>query len=143
MRIKKVLLIFFGARVGDGFVMAKRVQIKYPWNLEIGNNVWIGENTWFDSLGKIKIGDNCCISQGAFLLNGNHNYKKTTFDLVVKDIYLEEGAWIGAKGVVFGGVTCRSHSVLTGGSVATKDLEAYSVCQGNPAVKTQERKINL
>jgi putative colanic acid biosynthesis acetyltransferase WcaF len=50
-------------------------------------------------------------SQGALLLTGNHNYKRSSFDLMVGEIILEEGVWIGAKSIVAPGVTCGSHSV--------------------------------
>ena len=42
----------------------------------------IGENVWIDNLASVSIGATCCLSQGAMLLTGNHNYKKTTFDLL-------------------------------------------------------------
>ena len=35
----------------------------------------------------------------------------------------------------------RSHAVLAVGSVATKDLEAYTIYQGNPAVPVRERTV--
>jgi putative colanic acid biosynthesis acetyltransferase WcaF len=89
----------------------------------------------------VKIGANVCISQGAMLLTGNHNYKKSTFDLITGEIILEDGVWIGAKSVVCPGVSCHSHAILTVGSIATKNLEAYSIYQGNPAIKIRERSI--
>ncbi len=141
--IKKSLLKLFGAKVGKNVTMKPNINIKYPWNLEIGDNVWLGEELWIDSLGKVKIGDNCCLSQGAMLLSGNHDYKKPSFDLIVKDIILEEGVWIGAKSVVCGGVTCYSHSVLSVNSVATKSLDAYGIYQGNPAQLIRQREIAI
>src|SRR3972149_7919935 len=132
---KIFLLRLYGTKVGCGVVVKPKVNIKYPWNITIGNHAWIGENVWLDSLGKITVGANSCISQGAMLITGNHNYKKINFDLIVKDIILEEGVWIGAGAIVCAGVTCKSHSVLTAGSVATAHLEAYAIYQGNPAVK--------
>ena len=118
-----------------------KISIKYPWLLEIQNDVWIGENVWIDNLSKVTIGSNVCISQGAMLLCGNHNYKKTTFDLMLGEIKLEEGVWIGAQSIVCPGVTCESHSVLSVGSIATSDLEAYHIYQGNPAVKIKSRSV--
>lgn len=137
--IKRTLLRLFGAKVGRGVVIKPKVKIKYPWLLEIGNHCWIGEGVWIDNLAKVTLAKNVCISQGALLLCGNHNYKKTSFDLIVKPIHLEEGSWVGAKAVVCPGVTLKSHAVLTVGSVATHDLEAYSIYQGNPAVKIKNR----
>jgi glycosyltransferase involved in cell wall biosynthesis len=40
-------------------------------------------------------------------------------------------------------VTLKNHSVLAVGSVATKDLGAYTIYQGNPAVAVRERVISL
>jgi len=40
------------------------------------------------------------------------------------------------------GVTAASHAVLTAGSIATKNLDAYSIYQGNPAIKTRDRVIS-
>lgn len=136
------LLRMFGARVGQGIIIKPNVNIKYPWKLKIGNHCWIGEGVWIDNLDEVAIGDNCCLSQGAFLLCGNHNYKKTAFDLMIGKIILEEGVWLGAKSIVCGGVTCKLHAVLSVASVAVSDLEAYAVYQGNPAVKIKERIIS-
>jgi len=139
--IKVFLLRLFGAKIGTNVMIKPCVNIKYPWNLTVGNNTWIGENVWIDSLVIITIGSNVCLSQGAVLITGSHNYKKPSFDLVTGSIILEDGVWIGALAVVNQGITVASHAVLTTGSVATKNLEAYSIYQGNPAVKIRPRVV--
>lgn len=140
-RLKCVLLRLFGARLGKSIMIKPGVNIKYPWHLIVGNNAWIGENVWIDNLTTVTIGNNVCISQGAMLLTGNHNYKRPTFDLVIDGIVLEEGVWLGAKTVVCPGVTAYSHSILTVSSVATKNMEPFSIYSGNPAVLLRKRII--
>jgi putative colanic acid biosynthesis acetyltransferase WcaF len=139
--IKVRLLRMFGARVGKGVVIKPHVNIKYPWKLSIGDYAWIGEYAWIDNLGETSIGSHVCISQGALLLCGNHNYKSAAFDLIVGPIRLENGVWIGAKAVVCPGVTCGSHSVLSAGSVAAANLEPYKIYKGNPAIVIRSREI--
>ncbi len=139
--LKRILLRLFGSSIGRGVIIKPNVNIKYPWKLTIGNNVWIGEGVWIDNLAPVTINDNVSISQGALLLTGSHNYKNIGFDLIVKQIILEEGVWIGAKSIVCPGVTCRSHSILTVGSVATADLEPYVIYQGIPAIKKRRREM--
>lgn len=139
--VKRFLLRLFGAKVGKCVVIKPHVSIKYPWNLVIGNHVWIGEEVWIDNLAKVTLKDHSCVSQGALLLCGNHNYRKTAFDLLVGEITLEEGAWAGARTVVCPGVRMGSHSLLTVGSVATKSLDPYWLYQGNPAQKIKPREI--
>ena len=139
--LKIFLLKLFGAKVGRGIFIKPCVNIKYPWLLHLENNIWIGEKVWIDNLALLTIGNNVCISQGAFLFCGNHDFSKPAFDLTVKPIVLEEGVWIGAGAMVCGGVICRSHSMLSAASFAASDLEAYTIYRGNPAEKIKERII--
>jgi putative colanic acid biosynthesis acetyltransferase WcaF len=136
------LLRWFGASVGKGVVVKPKVNIKYPWKLVIGDHSWIGEGVWIENLAEVSIEDHCCISQGAMLLTGNHNFKKNTFDLMIGEIHLCSGSWVGAMTVVCPGVTMEENSILTAGSVASGDLKANSIYRGNPAVFTKRREIN-
>ena len=137
--LKVILLRVFGAKIGRDVVVKPGVNIKYPWKLEVGNYVWIGEDVWIDNLDDVVIGNNVCISQGVMLLSGNHNYKKSTFDLIIGKIKLKDGVWIGAKSIVTQNVVCDNHSVLTVNSVASSNLDSYSVYSGNPAKKVRNR----
>ncbi len=139
--LKALFLKIFGAKVGKGLVIRTHVRIKQPWRLSIGDHVWIGESVWIDNLVLVSIESNVCLSQGAFLLTGNHDYKSTSFDLITGEIHLENGVWIGAKALVGPGVRCKSHSVLAAGSTTFNDLEANKIYQGNPAELKRERKI--
>jgi putative colanic acid biosynthesis acetyltransferase WcaF len=140
-RPKVTLLRLFGAKIGKGVIIKPGVNIKYPWLLSIGHHSWIGEGVWIDNLDTVVIADNVCISQGALLICGNHDYKNTGFDLIVKPILLKDGVWIGARAVVCGGVVAESHAMLTVGSVATGSLLPYSIYKGNPAEKIKDRII--
>lgn len=139
--LKVWMLRQFGAKIGRGVLIKPSVHIKFPWKLTIGDHVWIGEKVWIDNLAPVQIGSHTCLSQGAMLLCGNHNYKNLAFDLITGPITLEEGVWIGAKAIVCPGVTAHSHAVLTVGSVAADDLAPYQIYQGNPAIKKKERII--
>ncbi len=138
---KVFLLRGFGAKIGKKVVVRHRLNIKYPWFLSVGDGSWIGEEVWIDNLVPVKIGANVCLSQGAVLLTGNHDYSKSSFDLMTGGIVLSDGVWIGAKAIVCLNVVAARHSVLTAGSIVAKSMEAYFVYQGNPAVKVRERKI--
>ncbi|TDE17461.1 WcaF family extracellular polysaccharide biosynthesis acetyltransferase [Dyadobacter psychrotolerans] len=142
MFVKRSVLKAFGAQLGVNVVIKPKVNIKYPWYLKIGDNTWIGEKVWIDNLTLVTLRTNVCLSQGCFLLTGNHNYTKSTFDLTVKEIVIEDGAWIGAQATVCPGVTVGSHAVLTVNSVATGNLEPYAIYQGNPAKFVKIRNLN-
>jgi putative colanic acid biosynthesis acetyltransferase WcaF len=139
--LKCAVLRAFGAKIGRGVVVKPRVTITFPWKLTVGDHVWLGEECWLLNLAPIAIESHVCISQRAFLCTGNHDYKSPTFDLIIKAISVEQGAWIGAGAFVGPGVTVGSYAVLTAGSVATSDLQAFGIYQGNPAVRVKERNI--
>ena len=140
--VKVFLLRLFGAKIGIGVNIKPSVSVKYPWLLEIGDYTWIGENVWIDNLAKVKIGCNVCISQGAMLLCGNHNYKKATFDLMIGNITIEDGSWICAQAKECPGIIVHTHAVLCVASIANRDLEAYKIYQGNPAKEVKVRDIS-
>ncbi|MEO6539128.1 MAG: WcaF family extracellular polysaccharide biosynthesis acetyltransferase [Ferruginibacter sp.] len=139
--LKRFFLKLFGAKMGRGILIKPGVNIKYPWLLDMGDFIWIGEGVWIDNLARVSIGNNVCVSQGALLLCGNHDYTTAAFNLSLKPIVIEEGVWIGAKSIVCGGVTCRSHSILSVGSVANGDMQAYGIYSGNPAQEIKKRVI--
>lgn len=139
--VKALILRIFGARVGRGVIIKPRVNIKYPWFLKIGDFSWIGEEVWIDNLAMVTIGSNTCLSQGALILCGNHDYTRENFDLRVRAIEIEEGVWIGAKAIVTPGAHCKNHSILAVGSVSPPILEPYGIYRGNPAILVKTRKI--
>jgi len=138
-RIKVLVLRAFGAKIGANVTIKPGVSVKYPWKLIVEDYVGIGENVWIDNLAFVKIGRQTTISQGALLLTGSHDHSKSTFDLIVGDIVIEDGVWIGANAMVCQNVTCKSHSMLAAGSLAITDLNAYQIYGGSPAKIIKER----
>lgn len=139
--LKVSLLRAFGANIGEGVLIKPSVNIKFPWKLTIGDHSWIGEEVWIDNLSPVVMGRSVTLSQGALLLTGSHDHTKETFDYLSSPITLEDGVWIGAKAVVFGGVVCSSHSILGLNSVAERNLEPYMIYKGNPAIPVLKREI--
>ncbi len=141
MFTKRFVLKLFGAKLGKRVIIKPGLNVKFPWKLEVGNYVWLGENVWIENQALVKVADNVCVSQDAKLITGNHDFTKPTFDLITKSITLEDGVWVGARSIVCPGVILGSHSILSVGSVATSNLEPYSIYQGNPAVFIKLRVI--
>lgn len=136
---KRTLLRLFGAKVGKGVVIKPRVNVKYPWRLRVGDHCWIGEGTWIDNLVDVTIGSNVCISQGAYLLTGNHDYKDRRFGFLGSPIVLEDGSWVGAFAVVCPGSRLAKDSIVTVASVLRGNTEPEGIYAGNPAARLRER----
>ena len=136
---KCALLRLFGARIGRQVYIKPRVNIHFPWKLQIGDHTWIGEEVFLLNFEPIAIGSHCCISQRAFVCTGNHDFRKPEMSYRNRPITIQDGAWIGAQVFVSPGVTVGSEAVVTAGSVVTSDLAAGMVCSGNPCHPVQPR----
>tara|TARA_A100001015_G_scaffold306867_1_gene401809 strand:+ start:7989 stop:8549 length:561 start_codon:yes stop_codon:yes gene_type:complete len=139
IKMKIFILKIFGAKIGKGVVIKPNLKIKYPWFLFVGANSWIGEEVWIDNLDFVHIANDVCISQGAMIITGSHNYNLSSFNLITKEIKIESGVWICAKSIVLQGVVCGNGSMLSSGSVANKNLDPNSIYVGNPAIKLKNR----
>ena len=124
--LRIAVLRAFGARIGIGVVIKPHVKVKFPWRLTVGAHSWIGEEVWIDNLADVAIGAHCCISQGAYLCTGSHDWSKPGFDLITRPIEIGDEAWICAKACVGPGVRVARGAVLALGSVATSDLAAWT-----------------
>lgn len=134
------LLRAFGAKVGKGVVIKPHAMVKFPWKLELGDHVWIGERVWIDNLDNVRIDEHSCLSQGAYLCTGSHDWSSETFDLVAKPITIESQCWIGARALVAPGTHMQTGSVATMGSVISGTLEAHCIYKGNPAQNIGSRR---
>lgn len=133
-----LILRLFGAKIGKDVRIKPGIHVRYPWKLRLGDHSWLAD-CYIENLDLVTIGKHVCISQQAMLMTGNHDYKSITFDLITKPIVIEDGVWIGAKSLVAPGVRVASHAVLTAGSTAVRNLDAYVVYQGNPAIRRRSR----
>lgn len=140
---RRWLLRLFGAEIGNAVVIKPGVRVKYPWLFRAGDHCWIGEEAWIDNLSLVDIGNNVCISQGAYLCTGNHDWADPAFGLTVRPIYIHDGAWICARAIVGPGANIGEGAVLTAGSVATKSIQPYAIHAGNPAAPFGWRRLNV
>lgn len=138
---RKLLLRLFGAKIGQNVTFKPGVRVKFPWKLTIGDHSWIGEDVWIDNLVPVKIGSDCCVSQGVYLCTGNHDWSKETFDLIAAPIEIGNKSWLCARSSVGPGVTIREGAVLGFSSVTASDLDAWSIYGGSPAKFIKRRII--
>ena len=117
------------------------VRVKYPWHLEIGDHSWIGEECWIDNLTTVRIGKNACVSQGAYLCTGNHDWSDSRFGLRVEPIQLGEGAWAGAKCILAPGTVLGNYAVAAAGAVVRGCVPDFEIHSGNPAQRVRIREI--
>jgi len=127
----------FGAKIGQRVVVRAGVNISFPWRLELGNDVWLGEEVMILTLAPVKIGSNVCISQRAYLCTGSHDHTAVTFDLKAASIEVGSGTWVAAMAFIGPGVKLGSDVQIGAGAVVLQDIPDGALAVGVPAqVKT-------
>ena len=92
----------FGAEIGHGVIFRPRTRVKFPWNLHIGNDCWVGEGVWFHNQDHVYLGNDVVISQETFLTTGSHAHRRD-MALITKPIHIDDGCWVTTRCIVLGG----------------------------------------
>jgi putative colanic acid biosynthesis acetyltransferase WcaF len=133
------LLRAFGARIGVGCRLKPGVRVKFPWRLQVGHHCWLAEGAWLDNLAPITLADRVCLSQGAYLCTGNHDFRSPSFDLRLGPITVDSDAWIAAGAVLAPGTQVGAGAVVALAAVVSGTVPPGAIVRGNPAVVVGER----
>lgn len=139
--IRIFLLRLFGSAIGPGAVLKPRLRIKFPWRLQVGKNCWLGEDVWIDNLAPVTIGDDVCVSQGAFLCTGSHDWKSHEFSLIVSPISIGSQAWICARSIIAPGSKIGEGAVIALGSTFSGVAEPWTIYTNGRVDRRNPRNI--
>lgn len=140
-RLRVVVLRLAGIQIGHGTVMwgAPRIighRKGFHQLLQIGNNCMLNFNCLFDLADRITIGNGVSFGQEVALITGTHEIgavSKRAGVLSPQPIYIEDGAWLGARSVVLPGVTVGRGAIVAAGAVVVSDVLPNTIVGGVPA----------
>ena len=131
----------FGADLARPCYIKNTSRIKHPWLLRVGLYSCVAEEVNVYNLGPITIGDNTCISQGAHLCAGTHDYTRPNLPLQRPPIVIGSGVWVCAEAFIGPAVTIGDNAIVGARSVVMNDVPANMIVAGNPAVVVKERRM--
>jgi putative colanic acid biosynthesis acetyltransferase WcaF len=137
---RSFLLRSFGATLGTNCRFYPRSRIWAPWNLVCGELVAVADGAEIYNPAPISLGSHAIVSQDAYLCGATHDFDDPAFPLLAYTMEIGANAWICARASVSPGVNVGEGAVLGLGSVATRNLEAWTVYGGIPALKIRERR---
>ena len=139
--IRKFYYLFLGAKLDKKCVVFRNSNIISPYKLKIGKGSSVGWNTFIDARGRIVIGNNVTVASYCKLITGSHDIDDPVFHAVFKPIVIEDYAWVCTGSIILQGVTIGKGSVVSAGSIVTKDVPPMTVVGGIPARKIRERNV--
>jgi acetyltransferase-like isoleucine patch superfamily enzyme len=140
-------------KIGSGTKIWVNAQIRE--NVSIGKKCIISKDVYIDK--NVKVGNFCKIQNGVSIYDGvtiSNNvfvgpHVCFTNDKVprafnkkwkITKTIINEGASIGANSTIVCGITVGKYSMIAAGSVVTKNVNAFTLVAGNPAIEIA--KIN-
>ncbi len=159
MRRRRILLRALCESFGNGVRVGMGVLVLHPQTFEIGDAVfignqtflqgrhdgrcvigahtWIGPQSYFDCR-DMELGEYVGWGPGAKVLGSEHTGEPKEVpiiqtDLVIKPVRVGDGADIGVNAVLLPGVTVGEGAIVGAGAVVTHDVPAYAVVAGVPA----------
>ena len=166
-RARASLLRMRGAGIGAKVSIGKRVEIRRPWCIRLGQRVevehdvflkvvndearlsigeysFVGRGGEIDVAGSVEIGSHSLLAPSVFITDHHHNIEASARidaqGLTTSFVRIGHDVWIGANAVILPGVTIGDGSVIGAGAVVTRDVPAYTVVAGVPARPLRERK---
>lgn len=145
-----VLLKAFGAQVSWRCDVYASARVWAPWNLVMDDGACLGPEVICYNQARVVLMADACVSQYAYLCTAGHDLHVASANapinnaqtgLVVADITLEKGAWVGTQAFVGMGVTIGEGAVVGARACVFKDVEPWTVVGGNPAQFIKKRVI--
>lgn len=137
---RSALLKMFGARLGEHCHFYPASRVWAPWNLHCADHVAAGDGAEIYNPSPMQFDSHVILSQDCYICGATHDYDDPEFPLVAFRMHFGEYAWICARASVAPGVNVGAGAVLGLASVASRDLEPWTVYAGAPAVKIKERR---
>jgi acetyltransferase-like isoleucine patch superfamily enzyme len=158
-RTRRVLLRALCKSFGNGVKVGVGVLVLHPHTFEIGDAVfignqtflqgrhdgrcvigahtWIGPQSYFDCR-DLELGEYVGWGPGAKVLGSEHTGEPADVpiiqtDLLIKPVRVDDGADIGVNAVLLPGVTVGKGAIVGAGAVVTKDVAPYAIVAGVPA----------
>ena len=140
-------------QIGKGFYSGIRVRIWARKTVIIGENFYIGRDSFIES--DVVIGDNVIWANRVALVGKyDHHYQQIGVPISlasrIRDknynwlgldslTIIEDDVWVGYGSIIISGVKIGTGSIIATGSLVTKDVEPYCIYGGVPAIKLKDR----
>ncbi len=113
--------------------------------IKIGNNISVNQNVDINASdgGEIKIGDDVLIGNNVIIRAANHIYKNKKYTINKSGhtggkIEIGNNVWIGANSVILRNVIIEDNSVISAGTVVSKNVNKNEIAFSN---KQENKKI--
>ena len=110
--------------LGENFRTRNNVSFRIYNNgtVKIGENVFFNDGCSINCQKNIEIGNNVMLGQNVMIFDHDHDYKNNMNKFVRKDVRIGNNVWIGANCVILKGVIIGDNVVIAAGTIINKNI---------------------
>lgn len=106
-------------------------------NIQVGDHSSINKRCWISH--DTVIGADVMMGPEVIILSSSHSFGRTDVPMRCQGnddripVVVGDDVWIGTRAVILRGVHVGSHSIISAGSIVTKDVPEWAIVGGAPA----------
>lgn len=132
--VRLIILRILGVKLGRGVIVERGVRFDFPWRLTIGDKCYISKSAYLDCRGgRILIGDQSDISEGATIYTLSHDINSDDFSTKADDVIIGNRNWICAHTIILPGARLGVGCVVAANSVFSGVAPNFTLLGGVPA----------
>lgn len=135
-RFRGWLAHFFIKKCGKNLQLGKDVTLLNPFNLEVGDDVYLAKGGWFNALGGLKIGNEVVCAPYIVISTLQHVFKNKSVRFggsIFAPVNIGDGTWLASHSSVKCGVNIGKGCLVASNASVVKDISDYSIVGGVPA----------
>lgn len=140
---RKWYLRLFGIKIGMHSCLHRDFKFFHIGNFQMGNYSVINFGCYLDNRRGVIIGNNVGIAHNTKIYTLGHNIESPFFETKGAPVIIEDNVFIFSNALIMPGVTIHEGSVVLAGSVVTKDVPAWTIVGGNPAMEVRKRESDI
>jgi acetyltransferase-like isoleucine patch superfamily enzyme len=118
--------------------------LDHTQNISAGRSLAINTGAFISARAPLRFGNGVLVGPNVVIVTSNHRYDLPDRPIseqghVLSPITIGDDCWIGANAVILAGVNLAEGTIVSAGSVVTRDTEPYSIVAGSPAEKIGSR----
>lgn len=138
---RRFYMRLFGAKIGKGSSIHMGCRFNSLKKLRIGEDSIIGFGTFLDGRDKLIIGNHVDIATDVMIYNSEHDINSENFSATLAPVEIDDFVFIGPRAIILPGVKIGKGVIVAAGAVVTKDIPDFAIVGGIPATIIGERKL--
>lgn len=139
--IRKLIYRLAGIKIGRQSKIHVFCRFFGLGKITIGEGTIIGEFSFLDGRGGLKIGSHTDIASQVLIYTSEHDINHPEFKAVESPVEMGDYVFIGPRAIILPGVKIGRGVVIAAGAVVTEDVPAGKIVAGVPAKVIGERKL--